>query len=261
MAEAALSKTQRKNAKKRAKEKENAGDDKPPPQTTDAPLEPCYRQIYELSKEIVARRMKLGGEDPPNEEEWQQVWTYMPTIVHALHRTVQKRRELTESGDQIVDWELRWIGRTEFNDELNENPSESPLSIGEATVPPSLGTVKRPLGVRGSGRPLGGSDIPAAKHSGTVSTALQACPDAKVGPVEHPDSSGGNEQLKGLWQLAQSQAESKVLQAPGGVSEEHIHQMTVEIFRKLKKKDKSREKARAKRITGFGSKSSMVAEV
>ena len=71
MAEAALSKTQRKNAKKRAA-KEKAGDDEPPP-TTDPPLEPYYRQIYELSRHVVAQRMALGGESPLEDEEWRQV--------------------------------------------------------------------------------------------------------------------------------------------------------------------------------------------
>lgn len=259
MADAALSKTQRRNARKRAKEKEKAGDAKSPPKT-DAPLEPCYRQIFALSKEIIARRMALGGETPPDEDEWQQVWPLVPTIVHALHRTVQARRQFQDSGDRIADWELRWIGHTEFAGELDdENPIESPLSKGEA-VPPSLGTAERPLGIRGSGRPLGGPSIPAAMHSGTASIELQACPDAVTSPAEHHDSSSGSDKLKGLWQQAQIQAESIALQAPGNVSQDEIHQVAVNIFRKLKKKDKSREKARSKR-KGFGSKSSMVAGV
>ena len=159
---AALSKTQRKNAKKRAA-KEKAGDDEPPP-TTDPPLEPYYRQIFELSRHVVARRMALGGENPLDDEEWRQVWPLVPTIVHALHRTVMTRRQLMEGDDKIVDWELRWIGQNEFQGELD--PNESPLSKGEA-IPPSLGMVQRPLGVRGSGRPLGGLGIPVAKHSGS----------------------------------------------------------------------------------------------
>lgn len=204
--------------------------------------------------------MKLGGEDPLDEEEWLQVWPLMPTIVHALHRTVQTRRELIASDDRIVDWELRWIGKKEFDCGHSEDPNESPLSKGEATMPPSLGTATRPLGIRGSGRPLGGPSIPVAKHSGTASTELQACPDAAMGPDEHHDSSSGSGKLKGLWQVAQKQAEGIVLQAPSTVPETEVHQITVQIFRKLKKKEKSREKARSKR-QGFGSRSSMVAEV
>jgi len=256
-AAAAPSKTQRRNAKKRAKDKDKAGDDKTPP--ADAPLEQSYKQIFELSRHIVARRMQLGGEDALDEAEWQEVWPLMPTIVHALHRTVQARRKLAEKDEKIVDWELRWIGQDEFSSELKKDPNESPLSKGEATMPPSLGTAQRPHGIRGSGRPIGGPSIPVAKHSGTESPELQACPDVD-GPDEHRDSSSGSEKLKGLWQLAQGQAASRALQAPGSMSEENIHQITVDIFRKLKKKAKSREKAQSKR-QGFGSTSSMVAEV
>ena len=60
--------------------------------------------------------------------------------------------------------------------------------------------MERPLGIRGSGRPLGGFNIPAAEQSGTVSIELQAYPDATMSPDEHRDSSSGTKQIKGLWQ-------------------------------------------------------------
>jgi len=232
----AQSKSQKRNAKKRAKQQEKKEAAEVADGCEDAQvvilLEPLYRAIYENSRHIIGERLVEHGESPLTEVEWDALWAYVPTAVHSLHRAVQKMREGdTASPNPIIDYEIQW------------------KTVGDVASPEKQTTGEENCGPQATAQARGDPGSPKMARTGAAAKAARSTSARKreqgtpsMSPGGHHDSP--SDIYAALWTKAVALANKKI--ATTDVSNSQQHEITVSIFRNLKKQYKSRQKQRLK---------------